>query len=74
LGAADRIDELKALLCDYDWLAGKLRATNITSLLADYDLNANDRDLALIQQALRLSISPLSRDRAQFPSQLLGAA
>jgi len=72
LAAADRLDELRALLSDYDWLAVKLRATNITALLADYDLVANGPDFALIQHALRLSIPALSRDGAQLPGQLLG--
>jgi hypothetical protein len=70
LAAADRLEEVKALLCDYDWIAAKLRATNITAVLADYDLVANDPDLALIQQALRLSIPALSRDLSQLSSQL----
>ena len=72
LAAADQLGELKALLSDYDWLAAKLRATNLTSVLADYGLLANDRDLFLIQQALRLSIPALLHDRTQLPSQLLG--
>jgi WD40 repeat protein len=72
LAEADRLDELKALLCKYDWLAAKLRATNVTAILADYDLVAQDRDLVLIQQALRLSIPALARDRSQLPGQLRG--
>ena len=72
LAAADRLDEVKALLCNYDWLAAKLRATNVTTILADYDLIANDPDLTLIQQALRLSIPALVRDYSQLPIQLLG--
>jgi NB-ARC domain-containing protein len=32
----------EALLCNYDWLAAKLRATNINAILADYDLVASD--------------------------------
>ena len=72
LAAADRNDELGALLCNYDWLVAKLRATNVTALLADYDLVWQDPDLALIQQALRLSIPALVRDRSHLPGQLLG--
>ena len=71
LAAADRLDELKALLCDHEWLAAKLRSTNIAAVLADYDLVGQDSGLALIQQALCLSIPALSRDPAQMPSQLL---
>jgi WD40 repeat protein len=72
LVAAARLDELKALLGDYDWLAAKVRATNVTATLADYDLIADDRELALIQQAIRLSIPALSLDGSQLPGQLLG--
>src|SRR5215469_15297809 len=72
LAAADRWDELRALLCDYDWLAAKLRATDITSVLADYALVGQDSGLSLIQQALRLSIPALLRDRSEVPGQLLG--
>jgi WD40 repeat protein len=70
LAAAERLGELTALLRDYDWLAAKLRATNVTAILADYDLVT--RDLALVQQALRLSIPALLRDRSQLPGQLAG--
>jgi WD40 repeat protein len=72
LAAADQLGEIRALLCDYDWLAAKLRATNIAAALADYDLIPNGRDVALIQQALRLSIPALSRDLSQLPGQLIG--
>ena len=72
LFAADRFDELRALLCDYDWLSAKLRSTGIIGVLADYDLVAQDRDLALIQQALQLSIPALVYDRSRLPGQLLG--
>jgi APAF-1 helical domain len=72
LAAADRLDEVKTLLCDYDWLSAKLRATNVTAVLADYDLIAQPGDLALIQQAIRLSIPALLRDRSHLPGQLLG--
>jgi WD40 repeat protein len=72
LAEADRLDELRALLCDYDWLVAKLRATNITAVLSDYDLVANDPDLTLIEQAMRLSTPALARDRLHLPSQLLG--
>jgi WD40 repeat protein len=72
LANADGLDEVKALLCNYDWVSGKLRATSISATLDDYELVIQDRDLALIQQALRLSIPALARDRSQMRSQLLG--
>jgi WD40 repeat protein len=70
--AGDRLAELKALLCNYDWLAAKLRATNINALLADYDLVGSDPDLTPIGQALRLSIPALARDPLHLAGQLLG--
>ena len=72
LAAADRIEELKSVLCDYDWLAAKLRATDVAAMLADYDLIASDLDLAIVAQALRLSIRALAHDRSELPGQLLG--
>ncbi len=72
LAAADRLDELKALLCDYAWLVAKLAATDVNAVLADYDLVASDPDLTLIGQALRLSIPALARDPSHFPGQLIG--
>ncbi len=72
LAAADRQDDLKALLCNYHWLSAKLRATNVAAVLADYDQVGTEADLTLIQQAIRLSIVALLRDPAQLPSQLLG--
>jgi WD40 repeat protein len=72
LAAADRLDEVKALLCNYDWLSAKLRVTDITAVIADYELTANDPDLTLVHRALRLSIPALAHDTSQLPSQLLG--
>jgi len=72
LAAADRLDEVKALLCNYDWLIAKLRTTDITAVLADYDLIVGDPELSLLQQALRLSLPALLRDQSQLPGQLLG--
>jgi hypothetical protein len=72
LAEAERLDEVKALLCNYAWLAAKLDAADVNAVLADYDLAPNDPDLALIQQALRLSIPALSRDWSHLPGQLFG--
>jgi WD40 repeat protein len=72
LDDADRPDEFKSLLCNYDWLSAKLCATSVTAILADYDLVTRDPDLTLVQQALRLSIPALVHDRTQLPGQLLG--
>jgi hypothetical protein len=72
LAEADHLDEVNALLCDYAWLAAKLDATDINAVLTDFDLVASDADLDLIQQALRLSIPALARNRSHLRGQLLG--
>jgi predicted ATPase len=65
-------EPLRRLLLDYRWLANKLAAAGVNSLLADYDLLPDAEDLRLLQSALRLSANPLTRDPAQLPGQLLG--
>jgi WD40 repeat protein len=72
LAAADKLNEVKALLFDYDWLAAKLHATNIIAILADYDPVTHDPDLSLVLQALQLSTAALLRDGAQLSGQLWG--
>ena len=37
LAEAGRRDELKALLGDYAWIAAKLRAADVQSMIADYE-------------------------------------
>ncbi|MCI0695865.1 NB-ARC domain-containing protein [candidate division KSB1 bacterium] len=63
---------LHDLLWDYDWLHNKLAVSEINALLADYDFFPEDRELRLVQSALRLSANQLTRDRQQLPSHLLG--
>src|SRR5512144_2807298 len=72
LAAAGRRDELKALLADYAWIEAKLKATDVQSVISDYDLVANEPGLSLVQRALRLSIPALSRDRTYLLGQLIG--
>ncbi len=70
--AADLEDELRTLLLDYRWIAAKLAATGINSLIADYDRLPGDEDLNLVQQALHLSGHVLLQHPDQLPSQLAG--
>ena len=65
-------DILRSLLLNYDWINAKLRATDISAIIADYRLVANDEDTQLVQQALRLAGLIISRDSTQLPSQLVG--
>lgn len=72
LMAAERADDLRHVLGDFDWMDGKLRATEVTALVSDYELFPHDDDLQLIQGALRLSSHLLSQDKSQLAGQLLG--
>ncbi|RZN36806.1 MAG: WD40 repeat domain-containing protein, partial [Methanosarcinales archaeon] len=69
---AGRGDELWRLLLDFDWLQAKLAATDVNSLIADYDHLPGDSDLRLVQGAIRLSAHVLARDKTQLAGQLVG--
>ena len=69
---AERDDELRQLLLDFDWLQAKLEATDVNSLITDYDYLPDDHTLRLVQGAIRLSSHSLSKDKTQLASQLLG--
>lgn len=74
---ADRTDEIRDLLIDFEWLIAKLKATNVNELLRDYEvvLKAglpDTQDFELIQGAIRLSSHILVQDANQLASQLLG--
>ena len=68
--AGDR-DQLGALLGDIAWMRGKLRATDVYELLADYD-DSGDVALGLIKRALSLSAGKIFKDKEQLESQLVG--
>lgn len=62
LHEADRNDQARTVLLDFDWLQRKLEATDINALIADYDYLPEDKDLQLVQSAIRLSANVLARD------------
>jgi WD40 repeat protein len=65
--------EFKVLLARFSFIEAKLLATDINSVISDYDpFVGEDQALRLIQAALRLSAHVLAKDRAQLASQLLG--
>ena len=72
LTEAGREEELEALLLNFDWLQAKLNATDIYSLIADYDFLSDNTNLRLVQEALRLSSHVLVEDKTQLASQLWG--
>jgi hypothetical protein len=59
LVGAGRVERLRELLLDFDWMRAKLEATDPNSLLADYDAllknRPADEELRLVQGAIRLS-------------------
>jgi len=67
-----RDDELRQLLLDFDWLQAKLDATDVNSLIIDYDHLPDDHTLRLVQGAIRLSAHILANDKNQLAGQLLG--
>jgi WD40 repeat protein len=69
---ARREDEMRCLLLNFEWLKAKLEATDIPSLIADYDSLSLDSDTVLVRDSLRLSAHVLALDRTQLPGQLLG--
>jgi WD40 repeat protein len=73
---AGEIEAFRQLLLDFDWLQGKLDATNIREVLADFEMVTGGEDrhspLKLIEGALRLSAHVLDQDKNQLASQLWG--
>jgi WD40 repeat protein len=72
LKEARRTVELRELLFNFDWLQGKLKSTDVNSLLSDYDYVSGEQDLLLVQAAIRLSAHVLARDHTQLASQITG--
>lgn len=72
LAHAEESDILRQLLLDYRWLDAKGRATDVSSVIADYALLPDDETLRLVHRALCLSASALQHDWRQVPGQLLG--
>jgi WD40 repeat protein len=72
MSQAGQQNELRLRLLDFEWLQAKLEATDINALISDYDLLSNDKDLNLVQGAMRLSADILAKDKKQLAGQLLG--
>jgi hypothetical protein len=67
---AGREDDLRRLLLDFNYLYVKLAATDPNALIADYDYLLEDKDLQLVQSAIRLSAHAkhCARSKALPPS------
>ena len=74
---ARMLDCLKEnVLCDYDWLFTKLRATSFRDVIDDFHAASetfpDEDELVLVLEALQLSTTALAHDPAQLASQLVG--
>jgi hypothetical protein len=74
---AKMLDCLKEnVLCNYDWLSTKLRATSFRDVINDFHASSetfpDDDELVLVLEALHLSTTALAQDPAQLASQLVG--
>ena len=82
--AAGRKEELRKLLLDFEWISAKLNKVciiqdktcvekpDVNSLIHDYDYLAEDKEVKLVQDAIRLSFNTIVKDRNQLAGQLLG--
>jgi WD40 repeat protein len=72
LRGAGKLDDLRRLILDSAWVRAKLNATDIHSLLSDFDaLESPEEEIQLLQNALRLSTHVLASNKSELPSQLL---
>ena len=71
LQGAGRRDSLRARLLSPDWLAAKLSATDVYSVISDFECFAEDPPMMLVRDALRLSAAALLADPRQLATQLL---
>jgi hypothetical protein len=56
----------------FEWLQNKLEASHVNALIADYEYLPEDKDLRLVQSAIRLSAYVFARDARQLAGQLTG--
>jgi WD40 repeat protein len=63
---------LKALLLDFSWLRAKLAATDILTLLRDFEMLRDEPVLRMVHDALRLAASGLGSYPEQLAVQLCG--
>ena len=65
-------ERLKTLLLDFAWLRAKLAATDILTLLRDFELVRDSKELRLVHDALRLASNGLAQYPQQLAAQLSG--
>jgi WD40 repeat protein len=67
-----RKEELRRLLLDFEWLQTKLAATSVNALLADYAYLPDEREVHVVEGAIRLAAHILVQDKTQLAGQLCG--
>lgn len=72
LSCSGQVDKLAELLSSYAWLEAKIRQASAIDLIDDYSLLAENQELQLIRDALRLSSHIVRQDVSQLPTQLIG--
>ncbi len=72
LVGAGRKDRLLELLLNYDWLNAKLRASDCSALIADFEYVVVEGKAKEVRDTLRLSAHILASDKTQLFSQLYG--
>jgi len=65
-------ERLWALLLDFEWMQAKLFATDIISLIQDFNFFPEDHALQPTLGAIRLSVRVLIQDKTQLEGQILG--
>ncbi len=72
LVGAHQLEALRDLLFDFNWLQARLTASDVATLIADYDWLPADATLRLVQSSIRLAAFMLARDKTQLAAQLIG--
>jgi len=66
-------DRLQEVLLDFDWLQGKLGATDVRAVLQDYDYGPDKGgELGVVHETIKRSAQILQQDSTQLAGQLLG--
>ncbi|MFF5114993.1 NB-ARC domain-containing protein [Streptosporangium sp. NPDC000509] len=73
LAAAGYLNEVRNLLLDLRWLTEKLAATDVTALLADFELtDQSEAAVRTVRDALRMAAHVLAKNPEQLRAQLVG--
>jgi WD40 repeat protein len=72
LRAAGRLEEVRALLTDFEWLYARISEQALTQLLGDFRLIENDEPAQSIENLLRSAADVISTDVSQLPGQIVG--